>query len=123
MAKRNNKKRQSKLREVGELPTPEQLREGSFDRDFVTHAETATKAMTHKRRQSRSALEHMRSRGGLTDEQYYSAQQIAEIAEKIQRSVESRCASMEARVDCAGSGRNALYESLRHVRAEAAYSE
>ena len=121
MAKRKRKPASAQQESIA--PTPEQLRAGGFDRDFVTHAETATKAMAHKRRQSRSALEYMRSRGSLTDEQYYSAQQIAEIAEKIERSVASRCASMEARVDCSGSSRNALFESLRHVRAEAAYSE
>ena len=35
-----------------ETPTVEQLRNGSFDRDFVTHVETNTKATVHRRRDS-----------------------------------------------------------------------
>ena len=34
------------------LPTPEQLRNGDFERGFVTHAESNTKVMTFKRRDS-----------------------------------------------------------------------
>ena len=106
-----------------DTPTQEQMRSGEFEREFVTHAETATKAMAHKRRQSRSALEYMRGRGSLTDEQFYSAQQIAQLAEQIERTVAVSCASLEARVDCSGSARNAVNESLYRVRAEGAYTE
>jgi len=103
--------------------TPGQLIGGEFVREFVAHAESATKAMAHKRRQSRSALEYMRGRGSLTDEQFYSAQQIAQIAEQIERTVSIGCASLEARVDCSGSARDIISESLYRVRAEGAYTE
>ena len=43
------RKRQQRL-EPAALPTVEQLRNGDFKRDFVTHAETSTKAMTFRRR-------------------------------------------------------------------------
>lgn len=33
--------------EPGETPTPEQLAQGGYERGFVTHVETATKAMAH----------------------------------------------------------------------------
>lgn len=35
-----------------ELPTPEQLANGEFERDFVTHVGTNTKAMVYRRRDS-----------------------------------------------------------------------
>jgi hypothetical protein len=38
--------------EALELPTPEQLRNGDFERGFVTHAETNTKVMAFKRKDS-----------------------------------------------------------------------
>ena len=75
------------------------------------------------RRKSRSALAVMRERGKLTDDEYFAAQRIAEIAEMLQRSVGIGCASLEARVDCSGSARDALNESLYRVRAEGAYTE
>lgn len=75
------------------------------------------------RRKSRSALAYMRERGNLTDDQFYSAQRIAEIAELLERTVAVSCASLEARVDCTGSARDALNESLYRVRAEGAYTE
>ena len=74
-------------------------------------------------RQSRSALAYMRERGSISDDQFYSAQQIAKVAEMIERQVRLGCASMEARVDCSSSAKDALYESLSNVRAEAAYNE
>jgi hypothetical protein len=123
MAKGRKRKKVNPFHMDADQPTPEQMRSGEFEREFVTHAESATKAMAHKRRQSRSALEYMRGQGSLTDEQFYSAQQIAQIAEQIERSVGVSCASLEARVDCSGSARNAVNESLYRVRAEGAYTE
>lgn len=38
--------------EALELPTPEQIRNGDFERDFITHTDTNTKAMAYKRRDS-----------------------------------------------------------------------
>ncbi len=46
-----------------ELPTPEQLKHERFDRDFVTHAETNTKAMAYRKRDS-SILEKWIREGG-----------------------------------------------------------
>ena len=65
----------------------------------------------------------MRERGNLSDDQFHSAQRIAEIAEMLERTVAVTCASLEARVDCSGSARNAINESLYRVRAEGAYTE
>ena len=45
MARTKRKTRIRNITEPGDLPTPEQIRNGQFDRDFVTHAETNTKAM------------------------------------------------------------------------------
>lgn len=104
------------------IVTPETERQGGLAKQFVTHAETNTITESY-RRKSRSALAYMRERGNLTDEQFYSAQRIADIAEMLQRSVGVGCASLEARVDCSGSARDALNESLYRVRAEGAYTE
>jgi hypothetical protein len=49
MAKRRNKPR---VIEPLETPTAIQLANDDFDRDFVTHAETNTKAMAYRRRES-----------------------------------------------------------------------
>ncbi|MEO1908786.1 MAG: hypothetical protein ABGX08_17365 [Citromicrobium sp.] len=35
-----------------DIPTPEQLADGSYERDFITHAETNTKAMAYRKRDS-----------------------------------------------------------------------
>ena len=47
MAKNRGKRRKA-FKFDAELPTPEQLRNGDFQRDFVTHAETNTKAMAYR---------------------------------------------------------------------------
>jgi hypothetical protein len=46
------------------LPTPEQIRNGDFDRDFITHAETNTKAMAYKRKDS-SIIETWKREGAV----------------------------------------------------------
>jgi hypothetical protein len=50
MAKR--KRKTHAAFEPGDLPTVEQIRNGDFVRDFVTHAETNTKAMAFRRKDS-----------------------------------------------------------------------
>lgn len=111
---------QETRRKQGEdIVTPETLAQGGLVKGS---APDQSRAPTYYRK-SRSALEYMRQRGSLTDEQYYSAQRIAQVAEMLQSSVSGSCASMEARVDCSGSARDALNESLYRVRAEAAYTE
>ncbi len=114
----------TKPKERIQAPTDEQLLTGEFDKTSVTHVDDVqTTSQAYRRRQTRSALTHMNERGSLSDEQLLSAREIALIAEYLQRSVESRCASMEARVDCSGSANGALNESLRMMRLEGAYSE
>lgn len=49
MAKR---KRKAPVIAPMDLPTPEQLASGDYDRDFVTHVDTNTKAMAFRRRDS-----------------------------------------------------------------------
>lgn len=108
-------------RKAGEdVVTPEAAAKG-LDRATVQDEEGRN--WNSYRRKTRSALEYMRQQGNLTDEQYFSAQRIAQIAEMLQSSVALGCASMEARVDCSGSARDALNESLYRVRAEGAYTE
>lgn len=103
-----------------ELVTPEARKHGLTE-SLVRDDEGRT--WQSYRRKTRSALAYMRERGNLTDDQFDSAQRIAEIAEMLQRSVAVGCASLEARVDCSGSARDALNESLYRVRAEGAYTE
>ena len=103
------------------IATPETLKQGGLVEGHVRH-ESGSIATTFTRK-SRSALAYMRERGSITDDQFYSAQQIAQIAEAIERQVRLGCASMEARVDCSNSAKDALYETLYRVRAEAAYTE
>ena len=46
------------------LPTPEQLRNGDFDRGFITHAETNTKVMAFRRKDS-SIIETWKREGAV----------------------------------------------------------
>lgn len=48
MTKTRRKRKAAPVIAPLEMPTPEQLRNGDFDRDFVTHAESNTKAMVHR---------------------------------------------------------------------------
>lgn len=102
-------------------PTPEQHRHAIYEHKEILHAETFTRAMVHRIRQQSSLLK-MYEDGNLTAEQFYAAQQIAHVAEMIQRNASVRCASLEARVDHSGSARDILIERLGMVRAEAAYT-
>lgn len=61
-AKRSRRKRAAVLTPM-DLPTPEQLAAGDYERDFVTHAETNTKAMTYRNRES-TILERWIREGG-----------------------------------------------------------
>lgn len=49
---RKKTRKQFALVEAGDLPTVEQIRNGDFERDFITHAESNTKAMAYRRRDS-----------------------------------------------------------------------
>lgn len=52
MAKTKNKRRKQRYRMDAELPTPEQLANDDYVRDFVTHAESNTKATAYRKRDS-----------------------------------------------------------------------
>lgn len=111
---------QETLRRQGEdIVTPETLAQGGLTKGY---APTQERAQTYHRK-TRSALQAMNSRGRLTDEEYYSALQIARVAERIERDTGTQCAFLEARVDCSGSGNDKVVESLYDVRLERAYTE
>lgn len=95
---------------------------GDYEDAFVYHDESGTKSSAPVR-VAKSSLRLMNDRGALSDEQYYSALAIAGVAEMIERNVSVRGASMEARIDCSGSARSQIVESLHAVRMERAYTE
>lgn len=109
-------------RETGEpILTPEATRHGTFDDVFMPAPLTGQLAKT-KRRRSSSAFARMHENGSLTAEQYAAALEIARVAEMIERNVGVRGASLEARVDNAGSGHDLHAERLYLVRLERTYS-
>jgi hypothetical protein len=101
--------------------TLETERQGWYEDEFVMHVETGTKAQT-KRRKSISSLVRMHESGSIDNAQFEAALRIAGVAERIERSVAVRCASLEARVDCSSGNRDVLVEQLNQVRDEATYS-
>lgn len=103
-------------------PTAAEVRQAEIYRDDIIHAESFTRATVNRVRQY-SALSDMHSRGQITDDQFFAAQQIARVAEMIQRNASVQCASLEARVDYAGSAKDILVERLGFVRMEVAYSK
>lgn len=74
MARRKNK-RKSAI--VGDLPTPEGIMQGQAVREFVTHAETATKAMAH--RVAHDPVERWFRDGKLTSVQKQTIERMQEI--------------------------------------------
>lgn len=103
-------------------PTPEQMRQADYVRSEIMHVESFTRATVHRVRQASSLL-HLLDNGQLNAGQYFSALQIASVAEQIERAVAVKCASLEARVDHANSGRDVLVERIGAVRLERAYTE
>lgn len=104
-----------------EGPNAFQRTHADYQEATIIHAETFTRAKVHRIRQQ-SSLRKLMDDGQLTEDQYWAAQEIAHVAEKLQRGLGARCASLEARVDCSGSGRDGLVEKLGYVRAEATYT-
>lgn len=94
---------------------------GDYSDEFIVHVETNTKAWA-KRNRTTSPIAVMHARGQLTAQQFAAAEQIAFTAEAIERAVSVKCASMEARVDHSGSGRDVLVERLAAVRREQTYT-
>lgn len=103
-------------------PNAEQRNHAVYHEDDIIHVETFTRATVHRIRQQ-SSMRKLLDDGQITAGQYYAAQSIAHVAEMIQRNVSVQCASLEARVDCAGSGRDILVERLGMVRMEAVYTK
>lgn len=68
------------------------------------------------------ALARLYERGDLSEDQFRAYQEIESIVEAIQRAVDVRCASIEARVDCARGDRDMLVEGLARIRLEVTYS-
>jgi hypothetical protein len=109
-------------RELGEPLIPvEAETQADFGDEFIVHVETNTKAWT-KRNRTTSPIAVMHERGQLTAMQFAAAGQIAFTVEAIERAVSVQCASLEARVDHSGSGRDTLIERLAAVRREQTYS-
>lgn len=63
MGKATRGRRTRRTVDALDLPTDAQLANGSFERDFITHAETNTKAMAYRNRES-SILETWVRQGG-----------------------------------------------------------
>lgn len=72
-------------------------------------------------RRRQSPLDRMFKLGKLSADELAAANEIAAVVEMIERAVTVRCASLETRVDCSGSGTDVLAESLGRVRLEIAY--
>ncbi len=109
-------------RETGEpVLTPEALAQGDFEPAFVPDHETGQVTKT-LRRKSASSMARLHDNGQITSDQWAASQEIALVAEMIERSVSVRGASLEARVDGSGSARDVLVERLHLVRMERAYT-
>lgn len=121
VAKRKTRKTKKALAIQLEAPTVEQMHQQKYDLGTIIHAETFTRTTVYRVRQQ-SSLRKMLDDGQLTEDQFWAAQEIAHVAEHLQRGVGVRSASLEARVDCSGSSRDMLIEKLGYVRAEATYS-
>lgn len=79
---------------------------------------------THERasKSRQGALARLYMSGCISIDQLAWAVEIAMAAEAIERDVAVRTASLEARVDNEGSGRNALVEGIVRVRRQVAYT-
>lgn len=110
-------------RETGEpVLTPEALAQGDFEAAFVPDHETGQVTKT-LRRKSASSMARLHDKGFITGDEWAAAQEIALVAEMIERSVSVRGASLESRVDSSGSARDVLVERLHMVRMEKAYTK
>jgi len=103
------------------LVTPEAEQHGSYKRDFVLHIDQQTLAMT-LRNTDTNPLSELYLRGGIDQDQYGASLEIQHAAELARADVDLRSASLEARVDNSGSGRDALIERLSQVRLSMAYT-
>lgn len=102
------------------LVTPEAQQHATYEPATVTDPNGGTARTLRNRQMSAIALMH--ERGHITEEQLHAAQQIADVAERIERSVSTRAHSLEPRVDQSGGARDPGIESLSRVRMERTYS-
>lgn len=75
----------------------------------------------HASRTRQGALARLHLSGSISADQLAWAVEIATVAEMIERDVAVRTASLETRVDCSSSAKNALVGGIMRVRREVAY--
>lgn len=73
------------------------------------------------RKVRQSPLLRMHKLGKISNDELRAAIEIGQVVEMIELAVSIRSASLEARVDCSSSSRDALVEGLKMVRLEVAY--
>lgn len=106
-------------RKAGEgIVTPEALAHGGLE---DAYSPDGSNVRTYRRRAT-SSLIRLADRCVLDKDELAAAQEIALIAERIGSAVGVRVGALAARVDCEGSGRDYVAESLGRVRAERSYS-
>lgn len=113
-------RKQETQRKFGEgIVTPETLAQGGLEKIIAPNG--ANRDTTLKRRTA-SSLARLESRGVITSEQLWAAQEIALEAERLEAPLRAKTMGMVDRVDCGGSARDPHAESLHRVRMARAYS-
>jgi hypothetical protein len=90
-------------------------------RPWAGTPETHEKHNALPMRRRASSLHRLERLGKITSDERAGGEEIAMIVEQLQRAASVSAQSLEERVDCSGSGRDHLVESLRRVRLEVAY--
>ena len=80
MAKPRKRKSRRNV-QPGELPTPEQVMKGDAVREFVTHAESATKAMAH--RVAHDSIEKWKRKGYLNSVELQTIERMQDIWQSV----------------------------------------
>lgn len=78
----------------GDTPTPEQIMRGEAVRDFVTHAETATKAMAH--RVAHDPIEKWKRKGYLSDQEIQTIERMQAIWQAVHGEISITASYCEA---------------------------
>ena len=102
-------------------PPPEILQHGTYQAEIVQYDNGSLCRVL--RNIATSPITAMYQRGGLTDERYRAATQIAMVAEYLESSVGVRGQMIDARVDNARGNADVLLEKLSWVRMQSTYSE
>lgn len=125
MAKTKTKKRKStRPQDIGDTPTPEQIRKGEAVRDFVTHAETNTKAMAHK--VHHNTIEKWKRKGYLSSTEINTIQRMQEAWDvvygqaKLTASYSEPSGGPSGALGCEGRQERilALRDALRDIEAQ-----